>query len=327
MEMAVETWGLTRKTRKGIPVDNLYLRIPWGSSYCLLGPPGAGKTEICKLLLGIKKATAGGGFCLGFDLTRESLSIRERLGYVEENPVLYSNLRVREMVDLCRSFYGPWQKNLQETQGSEGGSADKLWQDNLWREETLWIALRQVGVEAEDRVYQLSSAHKSLLALLLALAPRPELLIVEEPSLQYDICTRGVFFSLLQEQMQDLNCAVLITSRWWGELERQTDTVGLLSQGRLQGTLSSPELSSRLLPEERKTHIRLAFSEAPPEQFFEHPHLQEVRKEEEGTYLLVAIQNSEDLREHVRQFSPQAWEELFPGAEELLALYSKPEEG
>jgi len=202
-------------------VDNLYLRIPWGKSFCLLGPSGAGKTSILQLLLGIKRVAQGEGICLGFDLVRQFVPIREKTSLVEEEPRLYDFLKVKEMIDFCRSLYPHWNHQL------------------------LWGALLEVGINEEIKVGSLSPAYQSLLALLLALAPQPELLLIDEPCRHYgyhNTHTWPFFARLIEEQLQDPQRTVLMVSRELGELESMVDQVGLLDQGKLRDTFTPEEL-------------------------------------------------------------------------------------
>lgn len=300
VEMAVETWGMTAKVKGGHPVDNLYMRVPEGSAYLLLGPAGSGKTTLLKILLGLKRYTFGEGICLGHNLVlrEEHPAIREKAALVEEENRLYPVLKVKDMIKLCRGFYSSWDEELTQ----------RYLQDL---------------VSPDDRVSVLSSARKNLLALVLALAPRPRLLLLDEPSFQYDAGTRDAFFELLQKEVIAPGNTLLMASRCFKDAERMAHQVGLFYRGRLLETLPSGD--SRL----QERHIKVYFQEEPPPGFWEKEGISRVHPVIKGdyNYLVSVVDNFSGIWEACRKLSPVYLEEVPVDFEILLKPYLEEEAG
>lgn len=226
MKMAVETWGLTKRYRLVTAVNNVYLRLPQGKIHGLLGPEGAGKTTFLKLLMGFKKPTSGGGFCLGYDIITESIKLREKLGFISGDNDLYDFMTVREIISFTRTFFSYWD--------------DKL----------IDHYLDYFVLPANRPIRKLEQPRKTLLALTLALAHEPELLLLDEPTINFCRTPESrKFFEVLFYEQARKNMAVLLASRSLDEIQMSSGEFSLMYRGKLLKTgMVQEQLQADILP-------------------------------------------------------------------------------
>ncbi len=186
---------------------NVSLDVPRGSVLALLGENGAGKTTLIRALTGFLQPTAGTFQVLGLDPARDALEIRRRVGYVADAPALYDWMRVGEIGWFAASFYPP-------------GFAER-YRDAIVRYEV-----------AEDRkIRHLSKGQRAKVALALALAHDPELLILDEPTAGLDPLVRREFLESMLDRAAT-GRTVLLSSHQINEVERVADTVAILHEGK-----------------------------------------------------------------------------------------------
>lgn len=111
-DLAIRTKGLTKMYKDTLAVNGLDLEVKRGSVFGFLGLNGAGKTTTIKMLLNLVYPTSGEAAVLGFDIVTQSLQVRERTGYVGEEPVIYDYMKVSEVVDFCRGVYDNWDMKI-----------------------------------------------------------------------------------------------------------------------------------------------------------------------------------------------------------------------
>jgi ABC-2 type transport system ATP-binding protein len=175
-----------------------------------LGRNGAGKTTTIKMLLGMIHPTSGTGQVLGkrIDIQQESIEMRRHVAYVGEDKQLYPYLTVAEMIRFTRSFYEDWRLEVEQR------------------------LLKQYQLPADRKVKFLSKGMRTKLALLLALARRPALLILDEPS-------EGLDPVSVEELLQTLvaaageGTAIFFSSHQIEEVERIADRICLIDHGNL----------------------------------------------------------------------------------------------
>ena len=222
MTLAIETTVLSRRLGKGFEVAGLQMRVPRGAVYGFLGPNGAGKTTTIRLLLGLLRPDAGRITVLGEAMPESYARVLARVGYVPERPHLYPSLTVEEATRLHAAFYPTW--------------------DQRWAEE-----LRaQFVLDPTRRISALSKGEAGKLMMLLALAQRPELLVLDEPTDGLDPVVRRDILAAVLQYVTDHEATVLISSHLVHELERVCDWVGLMDGGRLVAELPMQEFRNGL---------------------------------------------------------------------------------
>jgi ABC-2 type transport system ATP-binding protein len=208
-EFAIRTDGLSWRTGKGFALDQVDLRVPAGAVYGFLGPNGAGKTTTIRALLGLLGPTDGKIAILGHDVPAELPRALARTGYVPERPHLYHHLTVAQVIEYHGAFHAGW--------------------DAAWAE----AQRMRFGLAIDRRIDRLSKGEMGKLMILLALAQRPELLILDEPTDGLDPVVRRDVLSALVEYVDERKATVFISSHLVHELERICDWVGLMDAGKL----------------------------------------------------------------------------------------------
>jgi ABC-2 type transport system ATP-binding protein len=225
MTLAIETRDLHYRAGKGakaFEVSHLDMRVPAGAVYGFLGPNGSGKTTTIRLLLGLLKPAGGSVTVLGEPMPASYASVLARIGYVPERPHLYPSLTIREAMDLHRGFYPTW---------------DQKWADDL---------LAAFYLEPARALSVLSKGEMGKVMMLLALAQKPELLVLDEPTDGLDPVARRDILGAVLDYVTDARATVLISSHLVHELERICDWVGLMDHGRLIAELQMQEFKSGL---------------------------------------------------------------------------------
>jgi ABC-2 type transport system ATP-binding protein len=209
MDHAIETEGLTCRYRRTLAVDALSMTVPRGSIYALLGPNGAGKTTTLKTLLNLREPDAGHARLLGIDSRRLAPADFARIGYVSENQHIPGHLTVAELEAFCRPLYPTW-------------------------DATFATELRdRFDLDPRARVKTLSRGTRLKLACLLALVPRPNVLVLDEPFSGLDPVVRDDLTTGVLSLADREGWSVLLTSHEMDDVERLADRVGFLVGGRL----------------------------------------------------------------------------------------------
>jgi ABC-2 type transport system ATP-binding protein len=199
--------------------------VPEGSVYALLGPNGAGKTTLLQILMGLRRPTAGRAWVLGRDHGRLRPEDRQLVGYVAEGQQLPLGMRVQEVERFLAPLYPAWDRRL----------ADSL------RE--------RFRLDPARRLRTLSRGERMKAALLFALAPRPKLLLMDEPFSGMDAVVKDELVSGLLGTAGEQGWTVMISSHDLAELEMLADHVAFLDRGRLRLSAATEAL--------RETYLRV----------------------------------------------------------------------
>ena len=213
--------GLTKRYKDVLAVDDVTLEIPSGSVCGLLGRNGAGKTTAFKCLLGFTKPDAGE---VHFDGERLTPPVFERLGYVPERPQLYAWLTVAQHLELVRRSQPRY----------DGARAKEL--------------LATFRLDPRKKAKRLSKGQQTALALIVALAPNPSLLILDEPASGLDPVMQRAVLDLLIEAATG-GATVLLSSHQIGQIERAADRVAIMRDGRivLSGELDDLRAAAKIV--------------------------------------------------------------------------------
>jgi ABC-2 type transport system ATP-binding protein len=214
---ALEVRGLKRHFGKVPAVDGIDLTVHEGEIYGFLGVNGAGKTTTIRILLGIVAAEAGTISLLGETTRRTSVAQKRRIGYVSQEQNFYPWMTGHALGKFVGAFYPTW----------DAAEYKRL--------------LEVLEVPADRRVSQLSGGMRAKLALALALAPRPAVLILDEPTAGLDPLARREFMQLIVAQSRQHRRTTFFSSHLIDEVERCADRVGMIHAGRMrfEGPLGS----------------------------------------------------------------------------------------
>jgi len=209
MTHAIAIDALSYRAGRHFAIRDLRMQVPNGSVYGFLGPNGSGKTTTIRLLLGMLPPADGSITVLGHDIPTHAPSALAGIGYVPERLHLYPMLTVDETMRYHAAFHSRW----------DAGEAERL--------------RRSFELRGEQRVGRLSKGEAGKLMMLLALAVRPELLVLDEPTDGLDPVVRRDVLSALLDYVSTHRATVLISSHLVHEQERVCDWIGVLDGGRL----------------------------------------------------------------------------------------------
>lgn len=205
----IDVEWLTRSFGKKTALDEVSLRVLPGRVFGLVGENGAGKTTLIKHLLGLLKPTKGRVRVFGRDPVADPTYVLSRVGYLSEERDMPQWMGVSELIDYTRSFYPDW--------------------DPAYAEE-----LRQrFDLDPQTKVKHLSRGQRAQLGLLLALAYRPPLLLLDEPSSGLDAVVRREILAAIIRTVAEEGRTVLFSSHLLDEVERVADEVAMVDHGKV----------------------------------------------------------------------------------------------
>jgi ABC-2 type transport system ATP-binding protein len=211
MQYAIETRNLSRRFGRTEAVVDLTMTVPAGSVFALVGPNGAGKTTTIKTLMNLLRPSAGEARVLGTDSRALGPATLQRIGYVSENQVLPEWMSVTDLMAYCRPLYPTW---------------DAAFADTL---------LTQLDLPRTRPLKHCSRGMKMKAALVVSLAYRPELLVMDEPFAGLDALVREEFSQgILEVAGGERPWTVFISSHDIDEVERLADWIGIINRGRLE---------------------------------------------------------------------------------------------
>lgn len=219
---AIHTRSLTRVFAGRSVVCDVDINVPYGSIVALVGGNGSGKTTTIRMLLGLLAPTRGRSAVLGCDSDKLTPEIRARIGYVAEGHFIYRWMRVAE----CGRFQALTYLN--------------------WNQATFDSIVDYFQISRRAKVKTLSRGQRAGLCLALALAPEPELLVLDEPALGLDPLARRSLVETILGVARSAGRTVLISSHLLDDVERMADRIALVDNGRLLAHCSTEEFLDRI---------------------------------------------------------------------------------
>jgi ABC-2 type transport system ATP-binding protein len=213
-ESVIDVSELTRRFGAKTALLSVTLSMPRGGVYGLVGANGAGKTTLIKHILGLLRAQTGSVRVFGLDPVADPVAVLSRIGYLSEENDVPGWMRVDELIRYSRAFYPAW--------------------DDVYAEE-----LRQAfALDLTAKIRNLSKGQKARVGLLIALAHRPDLLVLDEPSSGLDPIVRRDILGAVIRATADEGRTVLFSSHLLGEVEQVADHVTMINEGKI--VLSAP---------------------------------------------------------------------------------------
>jgi len=214
-EIVLETEGLTKYYGSILAVDHLDLKIPRGCICGFVGRNGAGKTTAIKLMLGLLNATAGSSRLLGCDSAALTSAIRQRIGYVAEGHRLFRWMSIAAIEKFQRAFF------------------PKQWDHKFFAD-----MIEYFGLSKKQKIKHLSNGQRAQVSLAIALAPNPELLIMDDPTRGLDAAIRRQFLEGIIQLIMRQGRTVLFSSHILGDVERVADQIVVIDKGVLRANCS-----------------------------------------------------------------------------------------
>jgi ABC-2 type transport system ATP-binding protein len=208
MNNAIEFRGIVKKYPR-FQLGPLDLTVPCGAIYGLIGPNGAGKSTAIDLIFGLAGNDAGQIRVLGFDHRADEVSLKRRAAYVGPDLNFQIWGTVRKAIRFVRGFYPGWDDSY------------------------CAALMKAFHLSDPEKIATLSFGGRTKLSLLLALARRPEILVLDEPTTGLDAVSRQQVFGELLNAVEDGKRTVLISSHGLSDIERFADHVGMIKNGNL----------------------------------------------------------------------------------------------
>jgi ABC-2 type transport system ATP-binding protein len=208
-EPAIDLQAVYKSFRRTEVLRGVTLRVERGKTFAFLGRNAAGKTTTIRMLLGLLKRDDGAIRVLGLDPSREPLELRRRVGYLAEDQTMWGWMRVEEILRFVAPFYPTWDHQL----------ALKY--------------VRDFELPPQTKIKHLSKGQNVRLGLVLALAHRPELVILDDPALGLDPIMRKQFNRDLITHLQGEGRTVFYSSHLLYEVEPVADEVAILDAGHI----------------------------------------------------------------------------------------------
>ncbi len=291
MPDVIATDRLTKYYGRKCVVDSLNLRVPQGSVYGFLGRNGAGKSTTIKMLLGMVRPSCGGAVIFGEEAGRMSPQTKSRIAYLAEGHPLYRWMSVGDAVRFARSFQPNWNDHLLEQ------------------------ILDHFELARRTKIRRLSRGQRAQVSLALAVAPDPELLILDDPTLGLDTVVRRDFLESMIQIIQRRNRTILFSSHILADVERVADRIAVLTDGVLRVDCPTEHFKQSI----RK--VILEFATEPPDL----PDLGGVVNSSRANKRLelVMVNYSDDDRERLEALSPLSLEVIELNLEEAFIEYTR----
>ncbi len=205
----IETHGLGKRYGRTWALKDAALAIPGGYVVALVGPNGAGKTTMLHMSVGLTRPTTGEVTVLGNEPAGSPAAL-DQIAFVAQDAPLYKNLSTADMLHLTRNLNRTWDQRRAEAR------------------------LKELNIPLDRKVGKLSGGQQAQLALTLALARRPQLLVLDEPLASLDPLARHDFMASLMTAVAEDGLSVVLSSHVIADLERVADYLIVLSHGQVQ---------------------------------------------------------------------------------------------
>ncbi|GFR38009.1 ABC transporter ATP-binding protein [Insulibacter thermoxylanivorax] len=289
--------GLTKRYGDLVAVDRLSLTIRRGEIFGLLGPNGAGKSTTILMMLGMTEPSEGSAVVCGVDPTRQPILVKKKVGYLADDVGFYDDMNAVENLMFTARLNG-----IPDEEGRK--EADRL--------------LEQVGLtEAKfKKVGTYSRGMRQRLGLADVLIKRPEVIILDEPTLGLDPEGIKELMQLIRRLSRQEKITVLLSSHQLHQVQEVCDRVGLFVRGKLLAQGDVESLANQLFPDE-KVEIRFRLSQSPD------TLIEEIRGLEHAISLQHDAGSDEWIMRAHADISPQIAELVVNHKVQLLSLKQK----
>jgi ABC-2 type transport system ATP-binding protein len=222
MNSVISCAGLEKSYGSKKVLKGINLEVPPETIVALLGTNGAGKTTLIRTLLGLIPKTKGEVHVLGEEPYQFGPRLRQRIGYVSEEQGLYGWMKVREIIDFCKSLYPNWDDAL------------------------VTHYLDRFEINPQTKIHTLSKGQQVKVALLLAIAPKPELLILDEPMSGLDPLAQNQFLQVIMKEIQDEGTTIFFSTHNLADALHIAQSVAIVFDGKIRAYGSISEVCDRI---------------------------------------------------------------------------------
>lgn len=221
----IVTTGLTRNFGDNIAVNNISISVKEGEVFGLVGPDGAGKTTVMRLLAGLMAPTYGDAWVYGCNTIKDSEQLKDYISYMPQRFGLYLDLTVQENIDFYADLYNVSRKKRKEKIAE-------------------LLAFSNMTPFRDRQAKNLSGGMKQKLALACALVHTPKVLLLDEPTNGVDPLSRRDFWRILYQLLEE-KVTIFVSTAYLDEAER-CSKIGLLHQGKIIISGTPDEIKSQI---------------------------------------------------------------------------------
>lgn len=214
----LEINNLTKEFFEGFKLDNVSFKLEPGYIMGFIGPNGSGKSTTIKLIMNLLKKNSGDIKIFGKDHIKYEMEIKDRIGFVYDEPYFYDNLTINEMKNIIAPFYSKWD--------------DGMFQKHL----------SSFELGNNYKIKKLSKGMKMKFALAIALSHHAELIIMDEPTSGLDPIFRREVLDILQGIIQDEKTSIFFSTHITTDLERIADYITYINRGKIVFSKSKDEI-------------------------------------------------------------------------------------
>lgn len=207
-DLAIQLSGVTKKYRY-FTLDKVDLELPRGQIMGLIGANGAGKSTTIRILMGLVHQDSGEARVLGHRMPAEQVAAKWDIGFASEDMRLYDSMSLGWHMDFIRSIYSGWDADYAQ------------------------LLLKRFGLKADQKIKGISHGQRVKSALLLVLARRPKLLVLDEPTTGLDPVARHEILRELTDVMADEGRSILFSSHNTQDVEQISDRITFIDRGRI----------------------------------------------------------------------------------------------
>lgn len=293
-ETVLETEALTKYYGSRLALDHLSLKIPRGCICGFVGRNGAGKTTAIKLMLGLLRPTTGSSKLLGRDSQQLTPAIRQRIGYVTEGHRLFDWMTIEDLEKFQKAFFpGKWDNEL---------FADMI---------------EYFTLPKRKKIKHFSNGERAQVSLALALAPNPELLIMDDPTLGLDTAIRRQFLQGMIELITRQGKTVFFSSHILGDVERVADRIVVIDKGVLRANCSLEQFRHAV------KKLRAEFADTAPADA-DIDGLLHLRRSEKELELVLVGTSDEKIAEWAKLTRPRSYEVVGMNLEDQFIEFTAP---
>ena len=282
MAKVIETNKLTKVFNSLTAVDELNIAVDSGEIFGLLGPNGAGKTTTISMLCTILKPTSGTAKVNGFDVAKESNSVRKSIGIVFQDPSVDDRLTGRENLYMHANMYGV-------PSGEQRKRIDEV------------LKLVQLEDRADEVLRVYSGGMRRRLELARGLIHYPKVLFLDEPTIGLDPQTREHIWAYVKELKKTHDITVVLTTHYMDEAEKLCDRIAIMDYGKIIALDTSPKLKDTLAGD--VIAVKANNLEALTVLVVEQLHLEKVQRVEDT--LELTVRNGKSLLPRVMELATQ----------------------
>jgi ABC-2 type transport system ATP-binding protein len=207
-DLAVELSGVSKKYRY-FTLEDIHLKLPRGQIMGFIGPNGAGKSTTIRILMGLVHQDSGEVRVLGHSMPAEQVAAKWDIGFASEDMRLYDSMALDWHMSFMQSIYPNWDASYAQ------------------------ILLKRFGLRAEQKMKGFSHGQRVKAALLLVLARKPQLLVLDEPTTGLDPVARHEILRELTGVMADEDRSILFSSHNTQDVEQISDQITFIDRGRI----------------------------------------------------------------------------------------------